>query len=541
MLHITDINQSYSYIDTDIPDMYQYIMKKLTFSVKNHQFDPAFRAGSWDGNKRFYRIYNQKLIVPKGMVPQLLKQLEQYQPIYIPLQSHYFDIPSYIGFQQWVKSLNLPFNPYDYQIKSAYDSLCRKRQTNLLATSAGKSLVIYLIARWLYEHNIKLVMIFPSIMLVNQIKSDFTDYTNIKQLHKDLEKYKSCWEESLAVDDIKETENKIQQHKQFLDNIHLIGGEHKERSFDSPLTATTWQSVYDYPHMFKEIKAIIIDEVHQARASSFSESIMPSCEKAEIRLGFTGTLPPNVVDKIEVISSIGPKKTYITAQQLIERGLATPVTINCMFLEYDLYERNRINGLKYQDEIKKIYSHQGRLTFVKKLLTKLQNSGNTLVLFDRIELAEKIIMKLHEDKGPFFNVDDLRQVNEYNHMLITSKTKSTNRTQIVKHMEDNDNCLLFGTDSILSTGVSIKRLKNLVFLRAGTSPTRVIQAIGRILRMHPEIEKVNAYDLIDDCRTYSQGIANNNYCFTHWEHRLETYLEAGYPLKEINVKIMPEF
>ena len=35
MLHITDINQSYSYIDTDIPDMYQYIMKKLTFSVKN--------------------------------------------------------------------------------------------------------------------------------------------------------------------------------------------------------------------------------------------------------------------------------------------------------------------------------------------------------------------------------------------------------------------------------------------------------------------------------------------------------------------------
>ena len=56
-----------------------------------------------------------------------------------------------------------------------------------------------------------------------------------------------------------------------------------------------------------------------------------------------------------------------------------------------------------------------------------------------------------------------------------------------------------------------------------------------------EIEKVNVYDLIDDCRTYSHNVPKNNYCFTHWESRLETYLEAGYPLKEINVKIIPEF
>lgn len=541
MLNIKDINQSYSYIDTDIPDMYQYIMKKLTFSVKNHQFDPAFRAGTWDGNRKFYRIYNQKLIVPKGMVQLLLKQLQQYQPIYIPLESHYYSTPTFIQFQTWVQKLQLPFQPYDYQIQSAYDSICKRRQTNLLATSAGKSLIIYLITRWLYEHNIKVVLIFPSIMLVGQIKSDFTDYCNMKNLYNDLEKYKNSWDESLAKDDIHETELLIQQHQQFLDNIHLIGGEHKEKSFDLPITATTWQSVYNYSHMFKEIPAVIVDEVHQVRASSFSENIMPSCEKAEIRLGFTGTLPPDIVDKIEIISSMGPKKTYITAQQLIERGLATPVTINCMFLEYDQYDKNRINGLKYQDEVKTLYSHQGRLSFIKKLLLKLQSSGNTLILFDRIELAEKVIMKLHEDQGPFFDVDSLREINQYNHMLITSKTKSTNRNQIVKYMEQQDNCLLFGTDSILSTGVSIKRLKNLVLLRAGTSPVRVIQSIGRLLRMHPEIEKVNVYDLIDDCRTYSHNVPKNNYCFTHWESRLETYLEAGYPLKEINVKIIPEF
>lgn len=37
--HNGSINQSYGYVNTDIPGVYQYIVEKLTFGVKNHQFD----------------------------------------------------------------------------------------------------------------------------------------------------------------------------------------------------------------------------------------------------------------------------------------------------------------------------------------------------------------------------------------------------------------------------------------------------------------------------------------------------------------------
>lgn len=536
MLTIKDINQSFSHIESDIPDMYSYIMQKLTFQVPNYQFTPEFRSGNWDGSKKFFRVYNGSLIIPKGMIPQLLKQLQQYNPQYVPIEKQYYKNPTFIEFIQWVRQLDIPFEPYDYQIQCAYDSVCKKRQTNILATSAGKSLIIYMITRWLYEHNIKTVLVFPSIILVEQIKKDYISYVNFKQLNKDYEKLKNNWDKSLAEDDLIELENRIRCHNKFINDIHQIGGDHKERSFEKPITATTWQSVYDHPKMFNNIPAIVIDEVHKAKSNSF-QSITSNCLEAGIRFGFTGTLPPHLVDKIEIISSMGPKKTYITAQQLIERGLATPVTINCCFLKYNEYDSNRINNLGYQDEIKTLYNHTGRLRFIEKLLNKLQQSGNTLVLFDRIELAENVIMKLHEDKGPFFDPNDLRKVNEYKHMLITSKTKSSERTNILNFMENNDNCLTFGTNTILSTGVSVKRLKNLVFLRANRSPIEIIQSIGRLLRMHPEIDKVHAYDLIDDCRVYKQGTPKNNYCYTHFEERLGYYIEAGYPLKEINIDI----
>jgi superfamily II DNA or RNA helicase len=46
----------------------------------------------------------------------------------------------------------------------------------------------------------------------------------------------------------------------------------------------------------------------------------------------------------------------------------------------------------------------------------------------------------------------------------------------------------------MSTGVNIKRLTNLVFLTSSKSFNRVIQSIGRTLRLH---ESKNAAHLID--------------------------------------------
>lgn len=535
MFNIVDINNSFSYIETDIPDMYSKIMQQLTFSVPNAQFTPSYRDGTWNGLKTFYRVYNNVLIIPKGITPLVIQKFKQHNPTYNPISLDEYILPTFIEFKQFVKDLNIGFEPYDYQIQAAYDSICKKRQTNLLATSAGKSLVIYLITKWLYKHNIKTVLIFPSIMLVSQIYESFKEYENIKSLYKLKEKYEKHWDKSLSQENLIEVQNEILQKEQFLLDIHLIGGDNNVKHFDLPITATTWQSVYDSPELFKDIQAIIIDEAHNTKSNSM-QNIMDASINSSIRLGFTGTLPPSIIEKIEIISALGPKHTYITAQQLIDRGLACPVTINCCFLKYNQYDSNRINGLKYQDEIKALYKHEGRIEIIKKLLTKLQSQGNTIVLFDRIELAETVLESIH---GEWTDINTLRTINPTNHMLITSKTKSKERDKMVKYMEENNNCIIFGTSSIMSTGISIKKLNSLVFLSSSKSPIRVVQSVGRVIRLHPEIKHVNVYDLIDDCRVWNKNIPKNNYSYTHFEERLAIYgsPETGYPLKEILINV----
>ena len=55
----------------------------------------------------------------------------------------------------------------------------------------------------------------------------------------------------------------------------------------------------------------------------------------------------------------------------------------------------------------------------------------------------------------------------------------------------------------MSTGVSIKRLHHVVFASSSKSEIRVLQSVGRGLRMHETKDRVYVWDLVDDLRTYT--------------------------------------
>jgi superfamily II DNA or RNA helicase len=126
---------------------------------------------------------------------------------------------------------------------------------------------------------------------------------------------------------------------------------------------------------------------------------------------------------------------------------------------------------------------------------------NTLILFDRIEFGKRLteIAPLIFKNKKIHYIDGSISVKE--------------RMEIVKEMESNGNNILFAEFAVFSTGINVKRLTNLVFVSSSKSFPRILQSIGRTLRLHSTKTESRIIDISFNFK-YSQK---------HLDERLKIY------------------
>jgi superfamily II DNA or RNA helicase len=362
-LILTDINESVFSIESDNLKFKKMLATTLSPFAEGYKFSPKFRNGFWDGRVKYYSVDKGKLIIPKGLQDLVIKKLEQDSIDYSLTSLSSYEQIEYTTFCKFVDSLNLPFKPYDHQMLSSFDSINRGRLIIVSATGSGKSLIAYIICHYHFQHNRKVLLVVPSIMLTEQM---FTDFKN---------DYKAPQE--------------------FMDEIRQIGGDNKIKKLDKQITISTWQSLQNIEKsLFKSIDVIIGDEIHQAKNSKgnvLKDIIFPCCLNAKYRVGMTGTLPKLQDEKLAVLSVIGSAKKYISTRQLIDMGLATEVEINMFYLNYTQDERNEYFKLKFDKQDELIRNHRRRNFIVSKLIHKISDKGNTLVLFEKRDMGDLIL------------------------------------------------------------------------------------------------------------------------------------------------------
>jgi hypothetical protein len=118
---LKDINESYTELETDDLQFKKKVIDTLSVHVEGYQFSPAYRAGIWDGLKKFYTIEpNTNIRFPKGLVQYIIADLEENNYSYeYDCSDEETDITE-DEFNDFLDTLDLPFAPYDYQIKAAY-------------------------------------------------------------------------------------------------------------------------------------------------------------------------------------------------------------------------------------------------------------------------------------------------------------------------------------------------------------------------------------------------------------------------------------
>ena len=90
----------------------------------------------------------------------------------------------------------------------------------------------------------------------------------------------------------------------------------------------------------------------------------------------------------------------------------------------------------------------------------------------------------------------------------------------------------FGT---FSTGISVKSLANVIFADSFKSEQVIVQAIGRILRLHETKDQATVFDIVD---VFDKNLKHqSNVLYKHYLARKEFYDKRQYPNSNIFINL----
>jgi superfamily II DNA or RNA helicase len=451
----------------------------LTFTVQNYQFMKKYKMGLWDGKIRLVNVRNNTVYV--GLIGEIIRFCRERE-YKLTVDSVFTSFMKESFEAQW-SFLNLPFPPRDFQ-ETAVNLITNKKRTLIVSsTGSGKSLIIYSAIRNILKEASRVLLVVPSISLVNQMVSDFKDYSK-----------NDDW-------DVDENVQKI------------MGGESK--IITKPITVSTWQSIYKLPQDYFDVfDAVIADEVHSFTAEAASK-IMEKSTNAHIRAGLTGTLKETVTDKLVLTGLFGPPHTVTKTADLIERGILAKLKIKPIVLKYSKETQDACKGIKYQDEMNYICQHERRNKFIVDMVDRIQ--GNTLVLFQYVEKHGKVLEKLMKErsKDVFF---------------VYGGTDADQREAVRKICEQRRDVIVLASYGVFQQGVSITNLDYVVFASPSKSKIRVFQSIGRGLRVGKEKTKCVLIDIADDL---VPNLKSKNHTLKHFAKRYEYYVQESFDIDNI--------
>ena len=465
----------------------------FTFEVPGARFTPAYKAKMWDGKIRMYDIHRKTLL--KGLYGYVIKFFErnqyQYNVVGDVVTTTPEDAETVKKFAEWINpcSRGEPIQIRDYQLDAVTHAIQNERALLLSPTASGKSLIIYTTMRYHLEHGRKCIVIVPTTSLVEQMYSDFADYST-----------GNGW--------------KVDKHCQ-----KLYSGF--SRDFHANVLITTWQSIFKQPAAwFKQFDVCFGDEAHNFKAKSLT-SIMDKMTQTRYRIGTTGTIDSKNAHKLVLEGVFGPVYKVITTKELMDNNQVAALKIKCLMLKYDDETRQLMKKATYQNEMNFIVQHEKRNKFIRNLAVSCE--GNTLLLFQFVEKHGKVLYDMIQQK-----VGDTRKV-----YFIYGGTDVEAREEARKITDANDDVIIIASYGVFSTGINIPSIENVIFASPSKSKIRNLQSIGRGLRLKKGKTHCTLFDISDDLSWKSK----KNHTLNHLTERLKIYSEEQFKFKLLEIDI----
>jgi superfamily II DNA or RNA helicase len=106
-------------------------------------------------------------------------------------------------------------------------------------------------------------------------------------------------------------------------------------------------------------------------------------------------------------------------------------------------------------------------------------------------------------------------------------TETEDREEIRRIMENENDAIVVASYGTFSTGINIRNLHNVIFAFPYKANIKILQSIGRGLRLGKDKIKATLYDIADDMR-YKKDM---NHTLKHFVARVKIYTEQKFPFK----------
>lgn len=471
-LRIVDqVNVKFDGLD---PFVRRKIVERLKFMIPHARHMPAFKLGRWDGKVAFATVGGGTflnlldrilpLVIEADYEIELVDERADFKAEFPEVSE---DMLSDICWPPGHVMAGEPIMLRDYQVEAIQRYLENQQSIQCISTGAGKTLLTATLSK-LVEPMGRTIVIVPSKSLVEQTEEDYRN---------------------LGLD------------------VGVFYGDRKE--WNKTHTIATWQSLsvfskksklaeVDVPlsEFLEGVVCVMVDEVHSAKADNLKELLAGPMAHIPIRWGLTGTVPKEDYEFLTLLSTLGPVVGEIRAADLQDQGVLASCDVNIMQLKDDHVEfRN------WHEEYDYLTSDKTRLNWIADTVTSLSESGNTLILVERVECG--------------------KYLNEHipNSVFVSGVMKTKDRKKEYKEVQSSEGKIIIATYGVAAVGINVPRIFNLVLVEAGKSFVRVIQSIGRGIRKAQDKEHVNIYDICSSLKFSAR----------HLTKRKAFYKEADYP------------
>ena len=477
-MRISKKNEVYLKLEDLQPSEQQELAEYFTFEVPGAKFMPMYRNRIWDGKIRLFSPASGEIYV--GLLNYVKDYCDKNNISYI-LEENVDDTRDVVGsvVRGFVRSLKpksrgKTLKIRDYQLEAVQLALSRNRALILSPTASGKSLIIYSLVRYYQMAGERTLILVPTTSLVEQMYSDFQDYG---------------WSPGTYCQKV---------YQGYTTKI------------EKDVVISTWQSIYKMPRKyFEQFGCVIGDEAHTFKAKSLT-GIMTKLHQCKYRFGFTGTLDGTQTHRLVLEGLFGPVKKVISTKELMDKKTLANLRIKCIILRHS----NIREKMSYAEELEYIVTNKKRMDFVVNLLRHLR--GNTLCLFQLVEKHGKILYdELKENENVYF---------------VYGGTDTSDREEIRGLVESHSNSTTIASFGTFSTGINIRNIQNIVLASPSKSKIRVLQSLGRGLRISPSKDSILVYDIADN-------LGNDNYTLRHFTERLNIYNEEQFDYDIDKVKL----
>ena len=487
---ISKKNEVYLKIIDIEPSLAAQVNDFFTFEVPGFKYMPAYRNKMWDGKIRLYNVVTGEIYMG------LFTYIEEY------LQNNGEDYELDDGLrnkrevarsvvQGFVRGLRPTLNGRrikvrDYQIDAITHAIATNRSLLISPTASGKSLIIYCLVRYYQMMELKTLILVPTTSLVEQMYKDFEDYG---------------WSSGTYCQKIYQGHNK---------------------KVEKDVVISTWQSIHRMPRpYFRQFGAVFGDEAHLFKAKSLT-GIMTNLDTCKYRFGLTGTLDGTQTHRLVLEGLFGKAKYVVTTKELIDNKTLSNLKINCIVLEYSNEDAQITKEFDYHEELEYIVTKTKRNNFLCGLMDYV--NGNTLILFQFVEKHGEPLYKLIKDK----------YTEERKTFFVYGGVDTDTREQIREIVENETDAIIVASYGTFSTGINIRNINNIVFASPSKSKIRVLQSLGRGLRIGDKSKNLKLFDIADD---FTLGNNRPNFTLRHFQQRLNIYKEQKFSYKIDRVKL----